>query len=309
MITRKSGDKEQEKPSAEASFQFDVQTYNDSELELAAQPLGEAEQSFELGGDFKRAADSRAMIADIGGQDGLLEQPVSSYRHAIQFYQDAGRPSEKAESLLAMGHVERQLGHLDQALEAYLMAHRLYQSQHQVQELGHVALALGHIELQRTHLDYAAHHYQEAIGYSRAAADNTEIDALKSLANVERLLGSFSQAEVHCRLALEKYRVSEDVFGRIGALTDLGRIYLDAGRLDQASQTWIEALNLARSAEYEEGQGDVSLGLAEVDLRQNHVDQAWLEVQAALQAYTVRRYDLGIANAERLLAAIHLRDG
>ena len=76
MITRKSGDKEQEKPSAEASFQFDVQTYNDSELELAAQPLGEAEQSFELGGDFKRAADSRAMIADIGGQDGLLEQPV-----------------------------------------------------------------------------------------------------------------------------------------------------------------------------------------------------------------------------------------
>ncbi len=190
MITRKSGDKEQEKPSAEESFQFDVQTYNDSELELAAQPLGEAEQSFELGGDFKRAADSRAMIAAIEGQDGPLEQSISGYRHAIQLYQDAGRPSEKAESLLAMGHVERQLGHLDQALEAYLMAHRLYQSLHQVQELGHVALALGHIELQRTHLDYAAHHYQEAIGYFRAAADYTEIDALKSLANVERLLAA-----------------------------------------------------------------------------------------------------------------------
>jgi tetratricopeptide (TPR) repeat protein len=164
---------------------------------------------------------------------------------------------------------------------------------------------LGHIELQRTHLDYAAHHYQEAIGYSRAAADNTEIDALKSLANVERLLGSFSQAEVHCRLALEKYRLSEDVFGSIDALADLGRIYLDAGRLDLASQTWIEALNLARSAEYEEGEGDAILGLAEVDLRQNRVDQALLEAQAALQAYTMRRYDLGIANAERLLAAIH----
>ena len=168
-----------------------------------------------------------------------------------------------------------------------------------------MALALGHIELQRTHLDYAAHHYQEAMSYFRAAADNTEIDALKSLANVERLLGSFSAAEVHCRLALEKYRVSEDVFGSIDALADLGRIYLDAGRLDQASQTWVEALNLARSAEYEEGEGDAILGLAEVDLRQNRVDQALLGAQAVLQAYTMRRYDRGIANAERLLAAIH----
>jgi tetratricopeptide (TPR) repeat protein len=189
------------------------------------------------------------------------------------------------------------------------MAHRLYQALHQVQGLGRVALALGHIELQRTHLDYAAQRYQEAIDYLRAAADTTEIDALKSLANVERLLGSFSQAEVHCRLALEKYRLSQDVFGRIDALADLGRIYLDAGRLEQAAQTWIEALNLAHSAEYEEGQGDASLGLAEVDLRQNRVDQAWLGARAALQAYTVRRYDLGIADAEHLLAAIYLRDG
>ncbi len=283
MITRKSGEQAQEKLSAEKSFQFGVQASNDSELEQAAESFGEAQQSFDLRGGFQRAAESPAMIA--------------------------AHPSEEAESLLALGHFERQLGHLDQAVEAYLMAHRLYQALHQVQGLGRVALALGHIELQRTHLDYAAQHYQEAIDYLRAAADTTEIDALKSLANAERLLGSFYEAEVHCRLALEKYRVSEDVFGRIDALTDLGRIYLDAGRLDQASQTWIEALNLARSAEYEEGQGDVSLGLAEVDLRQNRVDQAWLEARAALRAYTVRRYDLGIANAERLLAAIYLRDG
>src|SRR6266566_1210733 len=105
MITRKSGEKEPEKPSAEESFLFGVQTSNDSELEQPAEPFGEAEQSFDLGGDFKRAADSRAMIAAIESQDGLLEQSVSSYRHAIQLYQDGGRLSDKAESLLAMGHV------------------------------------------------------------------------------------------------------------------------------------------------------------------------------------------------------------
>lgn len=309
MGTRKSGDKEQDKQSAEEYFQSGVQAYDDSELAQAVESFGEAEQSFYLVGDFKRAADSRAMIADIERQDGLLEQSVSSYQHAIQLYRDASRSSDEAESLLAMGHVQRQLGHLDQALEAYIMARRLYQSLHQVQGLGHVALALGHIELQRTHLDFASLRYQEAISYFRAAADNTEIDALRSLANVERLLGSFSEAEVHCWLALEKYRLSEDVFGSIVTLTDLGHIYLDAGHLDQASQTLIEALNLARNAEYEEGEGDASLGLAEVDLRQNRVEQALLEAQVALQAYTLGRNDLGIANAQRLLAAIHLLDG
>ena len=192
MITRKSGEQAQEKLSAEKSFQFGVQASNDSELEQAAESFGEAQQSFDLRGGFQRAAESPAMIAAIEGLNGLLEQSVSSSRYAIQLSHDAGHPSEEAESLLALGHVERQRGHLDQAREAYLIAHRLYQSLHQVQGLGRVALALGHVELQRTHLDYAAQHYQEAIDYLRAAADTTEIDALKSLANAERLLGNFS---------------------------------------------------------------------------------------------------------------------
>jgi tetratricopeptide (TPR) repeat protein len=304
-----SGDQEQGKQGAEASFQFGVQVYHNSELEQAAQSFREAAQSFALGGDLKRAGDSHAMIADIERQQGLLEQSISSYRHVTQLYRDAGHPSDEAESLLAMGHVERQRGHLDQSRETYIKARRLYQSLHQVQGLGHVALALGHVELPRAHLDAAALRYQEAIDYYRAAADSAEIDALSSLANVERLLGNFSQAEAYSRMALEKYRLSADVFGTIVALAELGHIYLDEGRLDQASQALIEALNLARGAEDEEVEGDASLGLAEVDLRQNRFEQALLEAQAALEAYTVGSDDLGIAEARRLLAAIHLQGG
>src|SRR5438045_2006200 len=111
MIIRKNGEQAQEKPSAEASFLFGVRASTDSELEQAAESSGEAEQSFDLGGDFRRAAESRAMIAALAGQDGLLEQSVSSSRDALQLSRDAGRPSEEAESLLALGHVQRQLGH------------------------------------------------------------------------------------------------------------------------------------------------------------------------------------------------------
>jgi len=39
-----------------------------------------------------------------------------------------------------------------------------------------------------------------------------------------------------------------------------------------------------------------------------HVDQALLEAQAALHVYTLRHYDLGTANAQCVLADIHLLD-
>lgn len=232
-------------------------------------------------GHFKRAGDSRTIIARIASQDDQFEQSISSYQHAIQLYRDAGCRDDEAQSHLALGHVERQLGHLDQAEQDYLIAQSLYQSQQQQQGLGHVALALGNIEMQHAHLQDAAHHYQEAISSLRAAADPAEIDALGSLANVQRLTGSFSEAEVNCRLAREKYHACEDSSGEINALTGLGWIYLDAERLDAASVSFVEALGQARDLEDEQGEADASLGLAEVSLRQNRVDQALLEVQDA----------------------------
>jgi len=304
MLTKNS--KEQNRQSAEVSFRAGSEAYEAGRLEQAVQSFGDAERSFCLIGDFKRAGDSRAMIAMIEHQNGLLEQSISSYRCVIQLYQDAGSPSDAAASLLALGHVERHLGHLDQAQEAYLMAQSLYQSLQQAQGLGHVALALGHIALQHAHLEDAAHHYQEALGSFKLVADKAEADALSSLANVQRLMGCYAEAEANYRLVLEKYRASGDRTGSTNALTDLGRLYLDAERLDQASQALIEALEQAQSTEYELGEGGANLGLAEVDLRQNGVDQALLEGQAALGAYTRRHYDLGIANAQRLLAEIHL---
>lgn len=307
MSTRSSGDKERDERSAEESYRAGIEAYNEGWLEAAVESFGNAERSFCLIGDLKRAGDSRAMIAMTEHQDGLLEESTGSYRRAIQLYQEASSPGDVADTFLALGHGERHLGHLDQAQEAYRMAQSLYQSLQQVRGLGRVALALGHIELQHAHLEQAAQYYQEALGSFSTMGD--EADALSSLANVERLMVRFSEAEVHGRLALQKYRAGEDSSGSINALTDLGRLYLDAGQLDSASQALIEALEQARSADYGLGEGSVHLELAEVNLRQSQVDQALLEAQAALEVYTPLHYDLGIANAQRLLAEIHLRDG
>lgn len=307
MFTENS--KQQGRQSAEEYFRDGVQAYNDGKLEEAMASFARAEKAFSLRGDFKRAGDSRTIIARIASQNDQFEQSISSYRQAIQLYRDAGCREDEAGCELALGYVKRQLGYLEQAEQDYLIAQSLYQSLQHLQGLGHVALALGDIEMQRAHLPSAAHHYQESMASLRAAADPAEIDALGSLANIQRLMGSFSEAEVNCQLAREKYHACEDSSGEINALTGLGWIYLDAERLDAASASFAEAFRLARDLEDEQGEADASLGLAEVSLRQNRLEQALLEAQDALSMSRSQQYHLGMANAQRVLAEVYLRNG
>jgi hypothetical protein len=91
MNTQNSANKEQDRQSAEERFRMGTGEYTEGRLEQAAISLGNAEGFFYLVGDFQRAADSRAMIADIERQIGLLEQSTSSYWCAIQLYRDTGR--------------------------------------------------------------------------------------------------------------------------------------------------------------------------------------------------------------------------
>src|SRR5437588_8550033 len=113
MSTYNRMNQEQDRQAAEESFRRGSGEYTEGWLEQAAITLGNAECFFYLVGDFQRTADSRALIAEIERQIGLLEQSTSSYWCAIQLYRDTGRTGDEAQSLLALGHVERQQGHLD----------------------------------------------------------------------------------------------------------------------------------------------------------------------------------------------------
>jgi hypothetical protein len=102
MITRNRRGQEQEKPSAQASSQFGVPAYTDNGLEHAARLFGEVEQSFGLGGGFKRSAESRAMIAAIEVQKSLLEAQAALRAYTVR-RDDLGITN--AERLLAAIHL------------------------------------------------------------------------------------------------------------------------------------------------------------------------------------------------------------
>ena len=85
-------DKEKDKTAAEQRLQAGIEAYSNGKLEAAAEAFGDAEIRFRLLGDFKRAGDSRSMLADVQRQNNKLEQAVNSYQRAMKLYRDAGRP-------------------------------------------------------------------------------------------------------------------------------------------------------------------------------------------------------------------------
>ncbi len=105
--------------AAEKRLQAGITAFNNGTLDIAAEAFSDAEVRFRLLGDFKRAGDSRTMLADVQRQNNMLEQAANSYQRAMNFYRDAGYPLNEAASALSLGHIERQLAHLDRAQESY----------------------------------------------------------------------------------------------------------------------------------------------------------------------------------------------
>src|SRR6266852_4005478 len=139
----------QDVKAAEKRFQDGIEAAQDGKLDAAIEAFSDAEIRFRLAGDFKRAGDSRALMADAQRQSAMLEQAANSCQKAIKLYRQANRPLNEAGATLALGHIERQQAHLDSAQEAYQQAWHLYVTLDNTLGLGNVTLALGHIEMQR----------------------------------------------------------------------------------------------------------------------------------------------------------------
>src|SRR6266516_3327453 len=72
----------QDEKTAENRLQAGIDAFYAGKLDMAAEVFSDAEIRFRLLGDFKRAGDSRSMLADVQRQNNLLEQAANSYQRA-----------------------------------------------------------------------------------------------------------------------------------------------------------------------------------------------------------------------------------
>ncbi len=93
----------QDVQTAEKRLQAGIEAFNNGTLDIASEAFSDAEIRFRLLGDFKRAGDSRSMLADTQRQNNMLEQAANSYQRAMKLYHDAGYPLNEARSALSLG--------------------------------------------------------------------------------------------------------------------------------------------------------------------------------------------------------------
>src|SRR5438552_18859973 len=82
----------QDEKAAEKRLQAGIDAFYNGKLDIAAEAFTDAEIRFRLLSDFKRAGDSRTMLADVQRQNNQLEQAANSYLKARRYYRDAGHP-------------------------------------------------------------------------------------------------------------------------------------------------------------------------------------------------------------------------
>ena len=80
---------EQDIKAAERRFDKGIEAFNDGKLDVASEAFSDAEIRFRLTGDFKRAGDSRMMIADVQRQLNQFEKATVSYQKARNQYREA----------------------------------------------------------------------------------------------------------------------------------------------------------------------------------------------------------------------------
>jgi tetratricopeptide (TPR) repeat protein len=150
----------------------------------------------------------------------------------------------------------------------YLYSEALTAYRHLMDQRGEVDALRGLGEVERLVGEYAQArtHYTEALTLALHLSDRPrEADALRGLGEVDRLVGDCGQARAYHTQALVLARHLGDRRGEADALWGLGQVERLVAEYGQARDYHTEALTLARHLGYRFGEADALWGLGQVE--------------------------------------------
>lgn len=165
-------------------------------------------------------------------QAGDFELALTSYSKAIQIAQELEDPAAFAVFLSYLGVARSNCGQLEEAHTDYSQAAQIARDNHLLQIEAHANLLLGEFERDRGHCDEAIQHFMQALEAAYASEDNVGMEI--SFGNLGRLYlerGWAEQASEWFRHALE---AREDTPNRSSWLGSLGLAMAELGLFEEA---------------------------------------------------------------------------
>src|SRR5260221_6187576 len=268
-------DKQKDVTAAEQRLQAGIDAYNDGELDVAAQAFGDAEIHFRLLGNFKRAGDSRSLLADIQRLERRFQEATANYQYVLEIYESTRDAFGIVDGLLGLGHIYLAQWQLERAADTFAEAMKKARSIEY--ELGEAdgSLGLAEVALLNDRVDQAL--------ASAQAANQTYSDMHNALgaANANRLLGEINlrrgqlaYANATIERALRTYKAVAYRIGQAEAAAVLGEIQRRRGFLEPALQTLDDARKLSRAMQDDVVESRAFLSIGDIYRQQGRTVQA-----------------------------------
>ncbi|CAN5665836.1 hypothetical protein BH24CHL1_BH24CHL1_08070 [soil metagenome] len=199
--------------------------------------------------DTREEVDTALRLANLALTEGDTANAYELYHRAGKSGRRLGLYGEVVESLLAQLTISRERGEMQGALMLLRQAEEAADRTADSHLQGQVSYRVGALLCDLGRVEDAIPYLQKAVGHGRELSDlQMETRSLHLLANIQQRLG-------HDESAVEHYEDLVSLEGRTGnrvesgrALCQLGALYFDANRLDDAYQVLSQARDISVQA-------------------------------------------------------------
>jgi len=230
----------------------------EEQYDAAAKHIGGSKPSFELA----RLLSARA---DIAVKRGAMDDALELHRNALKIQIGIRDAIGAARTYNNMGHIFRRRRDSRRALEVYGNVEDLLEKE-QDPELNEARIRLASAFIEMGELDRAREHALSA--YEGTKDSNQEFLHARSRAVLGRYYAKISDndlALIHYSGALETLSDQNDPQSTVEVEMLLGQVLVDAGRMEEAAEHYLNGLTVAESNDFRMLQGELLARLGEVE--------------------------------------------
>lgn len=243
--------------------------------------------------------------------EGLRHEKAGAFDRALERYAaalaDAESPAEQSEAWRRQAHVRRLRCEWDGAIEAARRAAAIASSASLPGALAEALNAEAAVHQSRGDYDLARELYGRIL--NECADERIRGVALQNLASVCGMQGDYAAAEHWFRDALDAFERAGYAWGRAHVLNNLGRAAFEQGKLDDAEQSLLAAIEETKLIDDLDLLALARLNYAEVLLARSECTEAESLVSASLGHYATAGNQWRRIECLRVLGDLHMCSG
>lgn len=250
--------------------------------------------------DEQRAARTLRPICRLHTMQNNLEKALQVAEQALVLARKTNNLQELTGDLANVGFILSRLGRSTEGRQRLNEAFQQAQLRGDIGQVSSILVNIGALEFYDGQLDVAVRIWERAMHLKRQLGDRAdEIVLLNNIGFAAHSMGDYARSQQCCLQAIQLSHQAELKYYEVAAHHGLARTLLAQGRLEEARERLQQGITLAEVGGFAQSLEELHEGLADLELREGHFQDALLAVERAL-VLSPHRYGLQACRAEVL---------